>query len=53
MVQHRRASRRQVIRYAWAVLAVVVLLTLLVLGTGTGGDGATTTVGGLIAPLVR
>ncbi|HEU5082476.1 MAG TPA: hypothetical protein VFU14_03990 [Acidimicrobiales bacterium] len=53
VVQHRQASRRRVIRYAWAVLAVVVLLALLVLGTGSGGDGATTTVGGLITPLAR
>lgn len=47
VAQQRRASRRRIIRYAWAVLAVVVLLGLLVLGTASG-DGATTTVGGLI-----
>ncbi len=52
VAQQRRASRRRVIRYAWAVLAVAVLLALLVLGTGTGGDGTTTTVNGVVAPLV-
>lgn len=52
MAQQRRASRRRIIRYAWAVLALVVLAALLVLGTGTGGDG-TNTVTGVVAPLVR
>lgn len=34
----RAASRRRIIRFSWGVVAVVVLIAILVLGTGTGGD---------------
>jgi hypothetical protein len=50
VAKHRRASRRRIIRYAWAVLAAAVLIALLVLGTGSGGNGTTTNFVGLLRP---
>lgn len=38
VARQRAASRRRVIRYAWVVIALVLLAAVLVLGTGTGGD---------------
>lgn len=49
VAQHRQASRRRIIRYAWAVFAIVVLIALLVLGTGTGGNGDTVNQFGFLA----
>lgn len=46
----RRSQRRSnTIKIIWAVLAVVVLGAILVLGSGTGGNGATVT--NLVLPL--
>lgn len=41
VAQHRAASRRRIIRFVWAVVAIVVLGAVLVLGTGTGTDVTT------------
>ena len=49
VARHRSRSRQRIIRYAWAVVALCVLLALLVLGTGTGGDAVTTN---LVLPAV-
>ena len=49
VARQRSRSRRRIIRFAWAVIALCVLLALLVLGTGTGGDAVTTN---LILPAV-
>lgn len=41
VARYRSRSRQRIIRYAWAVVGVCVLLALLVLGSGTGGDAIT------------
>jgi hypothetical protein len=52
VVVNRSRSRRRIIRYVWAVLAVAVLGALLVLGSGTGGNLDRSSSPGAARPLV-
>ena len=52
MVRRQTRSRSNTKKFVWAVLALVVLAAVLVIGSGTGGNGDLGTQAVLATPLL-